>query len=68
MLGFNSTLVQLKAMLFKVLKHAKNKFQFYLSSIKSNRFGFQFFSSSMFQFYLSSIKSYLDIKAVRNFD
>ena len=34
-----------------------NKFQFYLSSIKSRRCGCNGFTASVFQFYLSSIKS-----------
>ena len=56
-ISFNSTLVQLKAILKIVRPQSSHVFQFYLSSIKRDLCrSFPYFSMG-FQFYLSSIKS-----------
>ncbi len=57
LIGFNSTLVQLKAAIYGIIRFKQLLFQFYLSSIKRNLIVKEIADPSEFQFYLSSIKS-----------
>ena len=57
LIGFNSTLVQLKVSIGIKPERLYRMFQFYLSSIKSVLDCLNLLFRHLFQFYLSSIKS-----------
>ena len=65
LIGFNSTLVQLKVSIGIKPERLYRMFQFYLSSIKSGWFRTSPKENKLFQFYLSSIKSHFCIVRTR---